>query len=127
KDNSKYYRSRGGVLLEKDVFDMFVELSIGTVFEDSFVMVSGQRFPDIVAMGYFGVEVKTTKSDNWISTGSSIIESTRVDGVEKIYLLFGKLSRNVEFRSRPYEDCLSDIVVTHSPRYKIDMELEKED
>lgn len=29
----------------------------------------------------------------------------------------------IEFKCRPYEDCLSDVVVTHSPRYAINMEL----
>src|SRR5699024_13488 len=56
--------------------------------------------------------------------GSSIVESTRVDDIEKIYLLFGKLSNPIEFKAKAYEDCLSDIVVTHSPRYKINMELD---
>ncbi len=84
-------------------------------------LVSGQRFPDIVICGRFGVEVKSTQSDHWTSTGSSIIESTRVDGVEIIYMLFGKLGgERAEFRCKPYDKCLSDIAVTHSPRYLID-------
>src|SRR5699024_4235335 len=86
--------------------------------------ISGQKFPDIIAKKYYGVEVKTTKSNSWTSTGSSIVESTRVDDIEKIYLFFGKLSNPIEFKVKAYEDCLSDIVVTHSPRYKIDMELD---
>ena len=31
----------------------------------------------------------------------------------------------VEFKYRCYEDCLSEVVVTHSPRYLIDMNLDK--
>jgi len=38
-------------------------------------------------------------------------------------MTFGKLSDPVEFRTRPYEDCLSGMSVTHYPRYSIDMEL----
>lgn len=45
--------------------------------------------------------------------------------IRRIYMTFGKLASPVEFRSRPYEECLSDIAVTHYPRYRIDMELKK--
>jgi hypothetical protein len=40
-----------------------------------------------------------------------------------MYLTFGKLGKPVRFLSRPYEDCLSGIAVTHYPRYLIDMRL----
>src|SRR5690625_4323947 len=53
------------------------------------------------------------------------MESTRIESVERIYLLFGKLREPIKFKVKPYEDCLSEIVVTHSPRYKIDMQLNK--
>lgn len=119
-----YYKSRSGTKLEEDVYRMMVEKAKGTAFEGSIELISNQRFPDIVASKYYGVEVKTTKSNTWTSTGSSIVESTRVKSVEKIFLLFGKLSEQVEFRAKLYEECLSEIVVTHSPRYKIDMNLE---
>ena len=81
-------------------------------------MVSGQRFPDIVAGQHFGVEVKSTKENKWVSTGSSIVESTRVDDVGSIYMLFGKLGGiPAEFRCKPYQNCLYDIAVTHSPLF----------
>ena len=90
-------------------------------------LVSAQYFPDIIAEKYYGVEVKSTKENHWTSTGSSIVESTRDKNVENIYMLFGKLGgKTAEFKCRPYEDCLSDIAVTHSPRYLINMELTKE-
>lgn len=123
KGNPDFYRSKSGTKLEKVVYELLLDISKNTPFENTIDIISGQKFPDIVAKGYYGIEVKTTKTDSWTSTGSSIIESTRVEGVEKIYLLFGKLSDPIGFKIRPYEECLSDIVVTHSPRYKIDMEL----
>lgn len=93
---------------------------------DEVNLISGHKFPDIVAEKYYGVEVKSTTSDHWKSTGSSIVESTRVETVESIYVLFGKLGgRCVEFKCRPYSDVMYDIAVTHSPRYLIDMELSK--
>ena len=89
-------------------------------------LISGQRFPDIIANTYYGVEVKSTKSDHWLSTGSSIVESTRNINVENIYMLFGKMGGDVpEFKCRPYEEVLYDIAVTHSPRYLINMELKR--
>lgn len=91
-------------------------------------LISGQRFPDIVADKYYGIEVKSTKEDHWTSTGSSIVETTRVEHVDDIYMLFGKLGGAIpQFKCRPYQDVLYDIAVTHSPRYLINMELEKKD
>jgi len=75
---------------------------------------------------YYGVEVKSTKDDHWTSTGSSILETTRVSDVERIYMTFGKLGGNpVQFLSKPYEECLYGIAVTHMPRYLINMQLKK--
>lgn len=125
KVKSKEYLNLLGIKLEQKVFDILDYNSKGTVFENSIELFSGQKFPDIVAKKYYGVEVKTTKSNHWKSTGSSIAEGTRVDGVERIFMLFGKMFDPVEFICRPYQDCLSEIVVTHSPRYLIDMKLEK--
>lgn len=94
---------------------------------DEVKLVSGHRFPDIIAERFYGVEVKSTKSDHWTSTGSSILESTRDVNVEDIYMLFGKLGGvRPEFKCRPYDEVLSEIAVTHSPRYLIDMNLSKE-
>ena len=91
-------------------------------------LVSGHAFPDIFITDYYGVEVKSTKDNKWTSTGSSIVESTRKETIERIYMLFGSLGGNPPaFKCRPYQDCLSNIAVTHSPRYLIDMELEKGD
>lgn len=73
----------------------------------------------------FGIEVKSTEKNHWQSIGSSILESTRDQNVERIYMTFGKLGKPVEFKSKPYEDCLSEIVVTHYPRYRIDMQLQE--
>ena len=123
----QYYASRSGNPLEDDVFSALEESAIGTPFANTIVKVSGQRFPDIVAAKYYGVEVKSTKDDHWTSTGSSILETTRVQDVERIYMTFGKLGGKPSFLSKPYEECLSGIAVTHMPRYLIDMRLSKEE
>lgn len=119
-----YYADRNGTQLEIDVYDAIRTATQNTVFENTIQLVSGSSFPDIVANKYFGVEVKSTNKNYWHSIGSSILESTRDKSVERIFLTFGKLGKPVEFKSRPYEECLSGILVTHYPRYQIDMELQ---
>lgn len=123
-----YYATRNGNPLEDDVKDALLECAKGTSFENTIEKISGQNFPDIVAAKYYGVEVKSTKNNHWTSTGSSILESSRIADVERIFMTFGKLGGNpIEFLSRPYEECLSGIAVTHMPRYKIDMRLKKDE
>lgn len=122
----KYYASRSGNPLEDDVKAALDECAKGTSFENTIEKISGQKFPDIVAAKLYGVEVKSTKENHWTSTGSSILESSRVADVERIFMTFGKLGGNpIEFISRPYEECLYGIAVTHMPRYLIDMRLKK--
>lgn len=120
-----YYAKRNGSLLEEDVYDALCRSAVHTPFENTISLVSGASFPDIVANRFYGVEVKSTSKNQWKSIGSSILESTRDPNVERIFLTFGKLGAPVSFLSRPYEECLADISVTHYPRYRIDMELPK--
>jgi hypothetical protein len=123
KDKNKYLDLLGKKL-ENVVADIMTENAKGTPFENSIELISGQKFPDIISNKFYGVEVKTTKQNHWTTTGNSVLESTRVEGIEKIYMLFGKLINPIEFKCRPYEECLSDVVVTHSPRYLINMDLQ---
>lgn len=119
------FRKCGGTEMEHIVLKALKDVAPQTSFSaGSIELVSGLRFPDILAAGHFGVEVKSTKSDSWTSTGSSIVESTRIPEVSRIYMLFAKLGGvTPEFRCRPYEKCLSNIAVTHAPRYLIDMNI----
>lgn len=123
--NPDAYRNITPSDLERCSVDTIKQACNNTPFDPNEVLlVSGHRFPDIVAEKYYGIEVKSTVSNTWTSTGSSIVETTRVKDVEDIYMLFGKLGgTRPEFRCRPYQDVLYDIAVTHSPRYMIDMEL----
>ncbi|MCB6994255.1 hypothetical protein LI177_12270 [bacterium 210820-DFI.6.37] len=120
-----YYISKGAQKLEVEVKKALDMAARGTGFEGTIQIISGQRFPDIVAHGYYGVEVKSTKEDKWTLIGGSVAEGTRVEDVEHIFFLFGKLRKPVQFKTRRYEECLCDIAVTHSPRYRIDMNLAK--
>lgn len=122
KLNEAYYLSRNAQKLEDDVLDALNKCAEGTAFENTIVKISGQKFPDLVVNNVYGVEVKSSK-DDWFTLGGSVNESTRVEGVKNVLLIFGKLKSPVEFKCRPYEECLSDVVVTHYPRYKINMDL----
>jgi hypothetical protein len=123
KNPSKQVETLLGRNLEPYVRDVMTDLAVGTAFENSIELISGQKFPDIVAKKYYGIEVKTTTQNHWKTTGNSVLESTRVESVERIFMLFAKLASPIEFRCRPYEEVLSEVVVTHSPRYLIDMNL----
>lgn len=123
-DTAQQLEGLTGRNLEPYVRDVMAELAVDTAFEDSIELIGGQRFPDIIANKFYGVEVKTTTQNHWKTTGNSVLETTRVDQVERIFMLFAKLADPIEFRARPYEEVLSEVVVTHSPRYLIDMNLE---
>lgn len=125
----RLYKGISPSKLEEVTRDLLKDVAPRTPFRpDDISLVSGHSFPDIMATDFCGVEVKSTKENKWTSIGSSIVESTRNSTVENIYMLFGKLGGNPpEFKLRPYQDCLSEIAVTHSPRYLINMELSKQD
>ena len=118
----EYFLTRGGEKLEEDIYGTMIQQSKGGPFEGTIEHVSGFSFPDITANTLYGLEVKTSKQSRWRTTGNSVLESTRINGVEGVYLMFGKLSEPIDFRWRKYEDCLYDVAVTHSPRYLVDME-----
>lgn len=124
-NSSKKISTLLGRNLEPYVKDVMTSLARGTAFEGSIELIGGQKFPDIIAKKYYGIEVKTTTQNHWKTTGNSVLEGTRVEDVERIFMLFAKLASPIEFRCRSYEDVLCEVVVTHSPRYLIDMNLEK--
>jgi hypothetical protein len=86
------------------------------------------RFPDVIIntpLGSWGIEVKSSKSKNWETLGGSINESTRVSGLNEIYILFGKnINNRVHVKIKEFSRCVKSVAVTHSPRYLIDMEIE---
>ncbi len=108
---------------EEVVFVAMTQVAVGTIFEGTIRLISGHKFPDIVAYNYYGVEVKLTQQDHWTTMGNSILESCRIPGVERIYLLMGKLGGQMDVRFRVYYECVKDVAVTHSPRYLLDMNL----
>ncbi|MBQ4315022.1 MAG: hypothetical protein IJC21_06255 [Lentisphaeria bacterium] len=108
---------------ENQVSEALDAAAKGTSFESTIELVTGHRFPDIEVMNHFGVEVKSTKSDHWKTLGNSVLESTRKKEIEIIYIFFAQLLKNPKLKFRKYQDCLSEVQITHSPRYMIDMDL----
>lgn len=96
------------VNFETMVYDRMCESSKDTPFEGQIIQTGAFAFPDIIANNYFGVEVKVTIGDKWSSTGNSVLETTRVKEVEKIYMFFGKLGGTIDIKFRPYHECLLD-------------------
>ena len=73
KKSSKSVSKLLGRDLEPYVKDVMTDLAIGTAFENSIELIGGQKFPDIVAKKYYGIEVKTTTQNHWKTTGNSVL------------------------------------------------------
>lgn len=125
KNEPERYAKRNAQEIEQDTRDILNEVKPGTAFANSKIeLKSGHFFPDIIAGKHYGIEVKTTKENKWTSLGNSIFEGVSSSDITNIYMMFGNLgSTPPEFRFRPYQDCLTNIAVTHSPRYIIDMDI----
>ena len=108
---------------EEAVLEQMSEAAKGTDFEGRVQQTGVHAFPDIVMNEYFGVEAKMTQRDHWTSTGNSVLESSRLKDVQRIYIMFGKFGGKLDIRYRLYQECLPEISVTHAPRYRINMNL----
>lgn len=79
-----------------------------------------QAFPDI-AIGLFGVEVKFTLNDTWRSVANSVLETNRIEEVEKVYLVFGKMGGKPEVRWGDYEQSVIHVRTSHVPRFEVEL------
>lgn len=79
-----------------------------------------QAFPDIAA-GPFGVEVKLTQADSWRTVANSVQETSRVNTVRKIYLVFGKMGGVPEVRWSDYGASVVHVRTSHVPRFEVDV------
>lgn len=115
--------------VETIVFNHVVRNSENTIFEKSFELKSSTFFPDISLKIFpYGIEVKSKKSgSNWKTNGNSVLETSRVEHIDIIYLFFCRLISPVEIKYDLYQNCIEEVTVTHSPRYLINMELSPED
>lgn len=117
-----YLKSLSDVDFEQLVVDELTKAGL----TDLHYKKGSSAFPDITYRK-FGIEVKTTQKDAWSTLGGSIMEGTKVEGLEKIFIIFLKKGGFAEVRIGLYENCLSDIKVTHSPRYEINLDVKEDD
>lgn len=88
----------------------------------------GHQFPDIVLKfsdgSTLGIEVKSSSksSNSWSILGNSVLGSTAV-AVDDTYIILIKKSGECSFdlRYAPYQDSIMNVVVSHSPRYTLDL------
>lgn len=83
-----------------------------------------QAFPDI-AIGVFGVEVKFTLNDTWRSVANSVLETQRIDTVNQIYIVFGKMGGVPEVRWGGYEQSVIHVRTSHVPRFEVELPMGK--
>ena len=116
--------SMGSLEFENSVFKAMKQAASGTVFSGKIQKTNPGDFPDITADGYYGVEAKQIHKDSTRTRGNSIFEGTRIDGVEAVYLMMcWNVSKQSKVSWRKYEDAIAGVVITHSPRYLLDVEL----
>lgn len=110
-----------------------VDFAIDQLSIDAYVDYTpgGHGFPDIVIEDHngnkYGIEVKSSSGtgNTWRINGNSVLGSTRVPGIKKNVIVFGKVrGENSLFRAKEYDKCIANVVVTHSPRYLIDLDIE---
>ena len=79
-----------------------------------------QSFPDIVFEN-FGVEVKATESDSWRCIANSVSEGQRVAGIDKIFVVYGKMGGKPEVRWADYGKSVMHVRTSHVPRFEIEI------
>ena len=94
----------------------------GTAFDGEIKETGDREFPDLIISGYYGVEVKQTTKARFVTSGNSIFEQARHEEAEDIYVMMAKTGGGVEVQWKPYAECLSGVIITHSPRYSISLE-----
>jgi hypothetical protein len=117
--------AQNSVFAKADVFEQRVrEVLQDFIKDDPAIKVDfdphPQAFPDI-ALGRFGVEVKFTLNDSWRSVANSVLETNRIESVEKIYLVFGKMGGVPEVRWADYERSVIHVRTSHVPRFEIEL------
>jgi hypothetical protein len=78
-------------------------------------------FPDITANG-FGVEVKSTTKESWLSVGNSVFEGMRDPTARKLYVVFGKFGGMPAVKWGKYEDRITHVRISHAPRFVLEMD-----
>lgn len=113
---NKYHNSR--------LFEQRVREVLGDILIDMGLSVDmsppAQEFPDII-IGNFGVEVKYSDKNTWRSIANSIFEGSRKQGVDYVYLIFGKIGGMPDAKWGRYEECIMHVRTSHVPRFEVEI------
>jgi hypothetical protein len=83
----------------------------------------GHSFPDVTIHSTpFGIEIKGAKAHRTFN-GNSVIASTMKTGLKKVFLMYW-IGDDKEIGFRDYFECVATPVVTHSPRFQLDIDLD---
>lgn len=110
--SSKYFEQQVRVVLHEILKDMGILVDMSP---------PAQEFPDII-IGNFGVEVKYSDKNTWRSIANSIFEGSRKQGVDHVYLLFGKVGGEPKVRWGRYEDSIMHVRTSHVPRFEVEID-----
>jgi hypothetical protein len=105
---------------QQRVFDVLTQVGQGEAIRIN-PTFHPHAFPDVRANG-FGVEVKSTNKDSWLSVGNSVFEGMRDPGVEQIYVMFGKMGGMPSVRWGRYEKVITHVRISHAPRFVVEMD-----
>jgi hypothetical protein len=106
---------------QQRVFDVLQELAKTQGAIEVKPTFHPHAFPDIRANGY-GIEVKTTSKDSWLSVGNSVFEGMRDASVKEIYVVFGKMGGMPSVKWGRYEDRITHVRISHAPRFVLEMD-----
>lgn len=105
---------------QQRVFDVLTQVGQGEAIRIN-PTFHPHAFPDVRANG-FGVEVKSTNKDSWLSVGNSVFEGMRDPGVDQIYIMFGKMGGMPSVRWGRYEKVITHVRISHAPRFVVEMD-----
>lgn len=126
----KFLRSNGSDNGFEELVPLIIEEIISELPSQNVLIFEvhyGHHFPDmdLTFNGIkYGLELKYRKNGSWSTNGNSVLETITGEDYEEIYLLFGSKISNENrllIKYAPYWQTTSNIKVTHSPRFTINM------
>ena len=123
----KFLISRGNANGFEELVPEIVDVLSKEIEPLEFDVHYGHHFPDMDLILHgkkYGLELKSRNNGSWDTNGNSVFESITDENYEEIYLLFGthrKGTPRLQVKYRPYWQATAAITVTHSPRFKINM------
>ena len=84
----------------------------------------GHAFPDVsITESHIGIELKGATSNRKFN-GNSVVASTMLPNLKKIFLMYW-IGSTGDIGYKDYFDCVATPVVTHSPRFQQEIDLDK--